>query len=166
MQDENTVEQKHHLIEHLDELKEVTADCISKSRQTVQLYTHNLDPRILNHPNISALLTKFIQQSSKVRIEMLIADEANLRGVDHLLINLTQRFTTYSKIKVIPKEYLDNRYAFYLFDGRTMLYRNNAERYETELLTLPNAKLNQMRKLFKEIWQQASPASRFRSLNI
>lgn len=162
----NIKQNENRLITSLEELKLEAISLFKSTKQKIQIYSSNLDPRILNHPRIELAIKTFVRSSRYARVEILIYDERNLQNVDHRLIRLTQIFTSSIQIKIVAKNFQNNPFAFYLIDQRRMLYRSNGERFETEFLQVPNAKVNQKSKLFDDIWQQSDPAIHLRALHI
>jgi hypothetical protein len=154
------------LITSLDELKLESALLFKNAKRKVQIYSHNLDPRILNHPKIESALKDFIRSSRYAKVEILIYDERNMQNVDHRLVRLAQNFTSNVTIKVVPKDYHENHFAFYLVDDRKILYRSSSERFETEYLQVPNSKINEKSHYFSDIWQKSDPASHLRALHL
>lgn len=150
----------------LVELTQTTIDLFSKAKQKIQIYSHDLDPRILNHKKIEDIFLKFIRRSRFSAVEILITDEKYLQGVNHRLINLYQKYTSSIGIKIIPKDFHENHFAFYLIDQRSLIYRRIADRYESELYVPPSAELKRKSKYFDEVWQQSQPAIYLRSLNL
>jgi|GEM_PF-2026528 len=150
----------------LGELVAKTSEVLAAAKQTIQIYSRNLDPRILNNRDIEKIVTRFVRSSRFVRVEILITDERNLQGIDHRLVNLAQKYTSFIQIRLIPKDYHENYFGFYLVDGRHLLYRNNVERFESEYHQLPSSLIKQKSKYFDDIWQQSSPASHLRALHL
>ena len=150
----------------LSELRELTHTHFSAAKQKIQIYTRNLDPRILNNRELEQSLTRFVRSSRFARIEILITEERNLQGIDHRLVSLAQKYTSFVAIRVIPKDYHENHFAFYLIDSRLLIYRNNAERYESEIHHLPSSQVKQKTKYFDEVWEKSSPAIHLRALHI
>ena len=159
-------ESKHRLLTSLAELRGASEELFREAKHKIQLYTHNLDPRVLSFPRLEQILLNFIRRSRYSRVEILIYNEQNLTNSDHRLVKLAQNFASYVSIRVVPKDFHENPFAFYLVDGRHLLYRTLAERYETEYLTLPNSKLKEKARLFTDIWQQSDPASHLRALHL
>ncbi len=154
------------IIDSLTQFKQETSDIIASARQKIQIYSHGLDPRILNNRQIEKKLLDFVKRSRNSRVQILIYDEGLLRGIDHRLVALAQRFTSYVEIRIVPKDFHENPFGFYLVDNRTMIYRSNIERYEAEKLNMPNFMIKDKSKLFHTIWQSSSPASFLRALHI
>ena len=154
------------VIDSLTQFKQETADLFAIAKQTIQIYSHGLDPRILNNRQVEKHLLGFVKRSRNSRVQILIYDEQRLRGIDHRLVALAQRFTSYIDIRVVPRDFHENPFGFYLVDDRTMIYRSNVERYEAEKLQMPNFVIKDKSKLFRTIWQSSSPASFLRALHI
>ena len=153
-------------IDTLSQLVEQTEQLLTTAKKKVQIYTRDLDPRILNSRTIEAILSKFVRSSRFARVEILIVDEKNLQGVDHRLVSLAQAFSSYISIRLIPKDYHENYFAFYLIDGRKIIYRPLSERFESEYQQVPSSLIKQKTKYFDELWQKASPASALRALHL
>ena len=150
----------------LDHLKESTITLFSQAEKIIQIYSQGLDPRILNNRDIERQLILFIKKSRYCKVQILINSECLLKGIDHRIVSLAQRFTSQIEIKLIMKDYHDNYFGFYITDHRSMLYRKNIERYEAEKLQMPSLKIKEQSKLFNSIWQSANPASFLRALHI
>jgi len=155
-----------HIIDSLAQLKQETNDLFGYAKQRIQIYSHDLDPRILNNRETEQQLIRFIKKSRSCKVQILIYDEQFLRGIDHRLVALAQRFTSYIEIKIVAKDYHENPFGFYLVDGRTMIYRNNVEKYEAEIFHMPHFAIKDKSKLFESIWQSSSPASFLRALHL
>lgn len=153
-------------IETLRELQKCTESSFRDCKQKIQLYTRDLDPRILNSRQIEQVVSRFIRSSRFARVEILIVDERSLQGVDHRLVSLAQNYSSYVQIRVIPKDYQENYFAYYLFDGRTIIYRTIADRFEGEYRQLPSSLVKQKTKYFDEVWQVSTPASHLRALHL
>jgi hypothetical protein len=161
----NAVKQRV-VIDSLAQFKQETSDIIASAKQKIQIYSHGLYPRILNNRKIEKKLLDFVKRSRNSRIQILIYDEGLLRGIDHRLVALAQRFTSYVEIRTVPRDFHENPFGFYLVDDHTMIYRSNVERYEAEKLHMPNFIIKDKSKLFHTIWQSSSPASFLRALHI
>lgn len=166
MPDSSENENNRLVIGSLEQLKQQTCEIIGSAKQSVKIYSQGLDPRILNNREIEKYLTAFVKKSRASKIQLLIYNEQLMRGIDHRLVSLAQKFTSYVDIKVVPRDYHENPFGFYLVDNRHMIYRSNVERYEAEQLTVPNFLIKEKTKLFDSIWQSSTPASFLRALHL
>jgi len=153
-------------ISSLQQLRQETHDIFQDADRVIQLYTHNLDPRVLNNREIEKALINFVKKSRASQLHILIYQEELMRGIDHRLVSLAQQFTSTIQIKIVPRDYHENPFGFYIVDNRTMIYRSNVERYEAEKLRMPDFTIKDKSKLFETIWQSSSPASFLRALYI
>lgn len=154
------------VINSLTQLREETSDIFRTAKQSIQIYSHGLDPRILNNRQVEKNIVDFVKRSRNSKVQILIYDELLLRGIDHRLVSLAQKFTSFISIRVVAKDFHENPFGFYLVDNRTMVYRSNVERYEAEKLTMPNFVIKDKSKFFHTIWQSSSPASFLRALHL
>ncbi len=159
-------EESPRLLKTLSELRSHSAQLFAKAVNRIQIYSDALDPKILNEKDIEHTLIKFIKQNRHAKIQILIKDELLLRGIDHQLVKLAQQFTSFVEIKVLPKEYHENIFAFYLIDNKQMIYRSSVDNHNAELIKSPHSLINEKSKLFNTIWQSASPASFLRALHL
>ena len=153
-------------IPSLQQLKQQAHDAFQDANKNIQLYTHALDPRVLNNRDIEEVLTHFVKKNRASQVQILIYKEQLMRGIDHRLVALAQRFTSYVQIRVVPRDYHENPFGFYIVDGRTMIYRSNVEGYEAERLNMPDFLIKDKSRLFETIWQSSAPASFLRALHL
>jgi len=153
-------------ISSLQQLRQEAYDIFHDADRVIQLYTHNLDPRVLNNREIEKALINFVKKSRASKLQILIYDEELMRGIDHRLVSVAQKFTSTIQIKVVPRDYHENPFGFYVVDSRTMIYRSNVERYEAEKFKMPDFFIKDKTKLFETIWQASAPASFLRALHI
>ncbi len=156
----------HRAIDSLNEFKIETEQLFSEASRLIQIYSKDLDPRVLSDSRIESLLLKFIKRSKASKIQLLIFDESYLKGIDHRLVSLAQRFTSYIEIRLIPRDYHENYFGYYLVDKKRIVHRNNIERYEAEFAQLPNSLVKEKSKWFEDIWQKSTPASFLRALHL
>ena len=150
--------------ESLSDLREETLKYFRLAKRSIQIYSENLDPRVLNTRDIEGAVLSFVRSSRKVKVEILIIDERAVQSLDHRLVKLAQNYTSYLSIKIIPKDFHENPFAFYILDGKYLLYRTLADRYECEVHQLPSSKVKQVSKYFEDVWGQSDPAIHLRAL--
>ncbi|MCF6194211.1 MAG: hypothetical protein L3J46_07755 [Kangiellaceae bacterium] len=151
-------------ISSFQQFKHETLDIFLNADRAIQLFTHNLDPRVLNNREIEKALIDFVKKSRASKLQILIYQEELMRGTDHRLVSLAQQFTSTIQIRIVPRDYHENLFGFYIVDNRTMIYRSNVERYEAEKLRMPDFFIKEKSKLFETTWQSSSPASFLRAL--
>lgn len=143
-----------------------TLEMFTAASRVIQLYTYNLDPRILNNRSLERVLVQFIKKNRASKLQVLIYDEQLMQGQDHRVVALAQRFSSYVQVRVVPKDFHENLFSFYLIDNQSILYRSNRERYESDYHQMPSFLVKDKTKLFNDVWQISTPASFLRSLYI
>jgi len=152
------------LISGYQALQQASQQLFATAHKTIQIYTCDCDPRILNHRNIEQTIIELVKRSRHTRVEILIKTEESLRGIDHRLVSLAQRFTSSIGIKLIPRDYFEEPFAFYLVDSKQILYRQNHQDYHAEERQMPDFLVKDKSRYFDKIWQESSPASFLRAL--
>jgi len=152
------------LVNGFQALQNVSQRLFEQANRSIQIYTRDFDPRILSHQSIEKSVIELVKRSRYSRIEILIQAEEHLRGIDHRLVTLAQRFTSGIAIKLIPKDYFEEAFAFYLVDGKQILYRQYHQDYHAELRQMPDFLVKEKARYFDKIWQESSPASFLRAL--
>ena len=71
---------------------------------------------------------------------------------DHLLIELSQEFSSYIQIKKTHHEHQHLPYSYILIDGKASLYRPIADEYEAHLDIKDGKEARRLQAEFIEIW--------------
>ena len=153
-------------INSLRELRRLTLQTLADAQSLIRLYTRDLDPRVLNDRALEQALVRFIRRSRHSRLQMLIIDEQSLQGQDHRLISLAQRYTSFVQIRVIPRDFHQNYFAFYLIDRDQLILRNQSDRFEAQHHRLPSSEIVNKQRYFDDVWQQSEPAIHLRALHL
>ncbi|MFT6732165.1 MAG: hypothetical protein ACJAS9_000341 [Polaribacter sp.] len=153
-------------IQNFESLKQATLNLFRQSKRIIQIYSFSLDKRILNNREIELTLTKLLRSSRNAKIQCLIYDEKELQGVDHRIVSLAQRFTSFIEIRVIPENFKKTISGFYLVDKKFMIYRSNREKYEALQFNQRQIELKDKLNYFEDVWQQSRPASFLRALHL
>jgi len=162
----NTDETGPGKIDSLKKLRQLTLQSFCDARTLIRLYTRDLDPRILNDRALEQALIRFIRRSRHSRLQILIVDEQSLQGQDHRLVSLAQTYTSFVQIRVIPRDFHENYFAFYLVDRDQLILRKQSDRFEAQYLCLPSSEIVNKQRYFEDVWQQSTPAVHLRALHL
>lgn len=122
------------------------------ARHSIDIFTTDLDRRLLSRSSFIQTLKGFIRISPKSRLRILVTDPSMAIRYDHQLIEFSQEFSTFVQIKRTHEEYRHLPYSYVLIDGKACLYRPHADQYES-ILTMDNAAEGRQRQAeFMEIW--------------
>ncbi len=139
---------------------------INQARQTVDLFTHNLDPSILNNTEIAEAILAFIKISSYSRLRILLCDPKVATQHGHRIIDLSRKFSTFISIRKTHAEYKSKPCSFLIIDERAMIFRPHADEYKSMVDFRSGQESRRNTDLFNEIWDRSEPVSEIRQLFI
>ncbi len=138
---------------------------IAGARRSLQIYSRELDPGLLDTPEALAALRRFASDGGETRI--LLQDPGTPQRALSPLIGLAQRLPSAFAFRAVEEPGdLDYPSAFVVNDRGGWYYRTLGHRFdgETELDGEPRAR--QLRATFDPMWERARPCSEFRALGI
>ncbi len=122
------------------------------ARYSIDIFTPDLDRRLLSRNSFIQTLKGFIKISPKSRIRVLVTDPTMAIRYDHLLIELSQEFSSFIQIKKTHREYAHLPYSYILIDSKASLYRPLADEYEAKLDVENGKEARLLQAEFDEIW--------------
>ncbi|NVK89527.1 MAG: hypothetical protein HWE13_15420 [Gammaproteobacteria bacterium] len=153
-------------VDRAADLKLACYRMFAQAQQSVNLFTYELDPRVLSDREIESVLAKLARRSRHTQIRMMVYDTTSLQSNNHRLIGLYQALSSYVAIKVVAKEHQQIPYSFYTVDDCGLIYRPNHHEFESQIYFNDKLKTKDYRKQFEEYWEQGRVASEFRVLGI
>lgn len=143
-----------------------TLSMISQARQRIVLFTHNLDPSILDNNEIAEAVMTFIKISSNSSLQILLSNPYAAVQHGHRLIEMSRKFSSYISIRETNEEYKSKPCNFMIVDGRAMIYRPHADEYTAMVNFRAGQESRRNTELFNEIWERSEPVSEIRQLFI
>ena len=122
------------------------------ARHTIEIFTPDLDRRLLSRQSLIQTLKGFIKVSSKSQLRIIVTDPSTAIRYDHLIIELSQEFPSYVQIKKTHREYQHLPYSYIIIDGKAVLYRPIADDYEAQLDIKDGREARRLQAEFNEIW--------------
>lgn len=153
-------------VNRLSEIQAVSQQMFSQAKRQVDIFSVDLDPRVLSQRSIEQTLAKLARSSRQSTIRLLIFDVLSLQSIDHRLVDLSQNLSSYVSIKVLANDYQHLPYNYYLVDDAGLMYRSNHKELETQVSFNAKLKVREYRKQFNDMWEQSRIASEFRNLSI
>ncbi|NVJ62424.1 MAG: hypothetical protein HWE27_18695 [Gammaproteobacteria bacterium] len=153
-------------LSRVGELKLASYRMFAQAKKTIDIFSYDLDPRVLSDREIEQAVLTLVKRSRHSRVRMLVFETTALQGVDHRLISLLQSFSSYITLKVLSKNYQTIPFSFYLVDDAGLIYRSNHNELETQVFFNEKLKVKDYQKQFDEMWEQSRIASEFRTLGI
>lgn len=138
---------------------------IGTARRELCLYSRELDPGLLDQPDVLAALRRFGTRRGEARL--LLQDAAAPQAAHAPLIALSQRLPSAFLFRVI-EEPVDRAYpsAFIANDAGGWYFRPLGHRTEGETRIDQPARARQLQSVFEPVWERARPCTEYRVLGI
>ena len=141
------------------------AGIVANARRTAVIYSRDMDPGLLDQPEVMTALRRFATRGGEVRL--LLQDVETPQRAHAPLIPLMQRLPSAFSARVI-EEPVDRLYpsAFVASDTGGWYFRPLGHRPDGETQLDGPARVRQLRTVFDAAWERARPASELRALGI
>ena len=138
---------------------------IGTARRELWIYSRELDPGLLDHPDVMAALRRFGTNRGVAHI--LLQDALAPQSAHAPLIGLGQRLPSAFLFRVI-EEPVDRAYAsaFVANDRGGWYFRPLGHRSEGETRIDQPARARQLQGVFEPFWERARPCGEYRALGI
>lgn len=138
---------------------------IGQARRTLHVYSRELDPGLLDAPEVLAALRRFAAGGGEVQV--LLQDPAAPQRAHAPLLGLAQRLPSAFAFRAI-EEPADRDYpsAYAVNDGGGYYFRPLGHRFDGETRLDEPARARQLRAAFDPVWQRARECTEYRALGI
>lgn len=138
---------------------------IGTARRELWVYSRELDPGLLDHPDVLAALRRFAINQGVAHF--LLQDAVTPQSAHAPLIGLAQRLPSAFLFRVI-EEPVDRAYAsaFATNDQGGWYFRSLGHRSEGETRIDQPARARQLQNVFEPVWERARPCIEYRALGI
>lgn len=138
---------------------------IAGARRSLQIYSRELDPGLLDTPEALATLRRFATQGGETRV--LLQDPGTPQRARSPLIGLAQRLPSAFAFRAV-EEPADLAYAsaFVVNDRGGWYFRTLGHRFEGETEIDGEPRARQLRAAFEPMWERARSCTEFRALGI
>lgn len=138
---------------------------VATARRELRLYTRELDPGLLDQPELMAAFRRFAVAGGELRV--LLQDPRPPQREQAPLIALSQRLPSAIAFRVV-EEPVDRDFAgAYAVNDRGGWYsRPLGHRFEGETRLDTPGRARQLRAAFQEVWERARPCTEFRALGL
>ncbi len=154
---------------HLDrsaDLKLAIYRMFSLAKHRINIFSYDLEPRILSERNIESAIKTLARRSRHSEIRILVFDTTALQKIDHRLVALSQELSSFVSIRVLSKDFQQIPYSFHLVDDHGLVYRSNHSEIESLVSFNSPSRVREYRKEFTEMWEHSRVASELRSLSL
>lgn len=156
-----------HAIDALAQAIQTTCAIIAGARSELGIYSRNLDPDLLAHPDVLAALRRFAIAYPHAQVRVIVHDPMQVVQAGHPLLTLAQRLPSHFAFRS-PTEAVDRQYAgAYLFSDQGGFYhRPLGSRFEGEASVCAPARARQLGHQFEPLWERSRLCNEFRALAI
>ena len=149
-----------------DELRMISQHMAGQARQSLHIFTRDLDAELYDNDVFIETLSKLARRSKYSFIHILALDTDKAVKDGHRLIRLHQKLDSYIKIRKVSEQYKDYISAFMLADESGVTFRQFGDRYEAEANYSDPSLAGSLLKLFTETWEMSSTDPQLRRLHI
>lgn len=135
-------------------------------REQLDVYTHDLDPTVLNRTDIFEALRELVAFAKDPQVRILVIDSRKAVQDGHRWINLAQQRPTAVQLRNPDKQHADNVSAFAIADRRHVVYRDFGDRWEGRAHANDVLQARQLGDFFDDAWEHASPDPKTRRLDL
>ncbi|GAB3331858.1 GNAT family N-acetyltransferase [Marilutibacter aestuarii] len=152
-------------VEGFEAARAALVGLVARARRELCLHTRELDPGLLDRPEIIEAIRRLVQDGGELRV--LLRDPKAAQDALSPLISLGQRRSSAIAFRVIEEPVDLNFAGAYAFNDRGgWYYRPLGHRVDGETRIDDPARVRQLRAAFQEIWERARPCSEFRALGL
>ncbi len=151
-------------LHNINQIKQAALTLFSQGKRNAFIYSHDLEPRILDDVRIARAVSELARYSRYSRIEVLLSDVDDVMARGHRWLELFQRLSSKIEVRVIHDDYQHIPFAFSIVDECALLYRSNTAEYEGSVHFNDRHACAQKLIYFREVWDMSRAASELRRL--
>ena len=86
-------------VESSAEIRQASVALVAQSRRTIEIISRHLDPRVYDNPEFIGALQRFILDSVRARVHIIVMDSRPILTAGHRLVNLAQHLSSFIEIR-------------------------------------------------------------------
>jgi hypothetical protein len=153
-------------IESRDELRMIGQHIAGQTRQSLHIYTRDLDAGLYDNEAFIETLSRLVRRSKYCFIQILLLNSDKAIKDGHRLVYLQQKLDTYIKIRKVDEQHKDYLPAFMVADGHGVIFRQFGDRFEAEVNYNDPSLATNLLKFFTEVWEMSVPDPQLRWLHL
>ncbi len=143
-----------------------TVAILSQANRSINLFSPELDPNMLNTSEIKDLFKRLAIKDRHSYVKILIHDSRKLILNGHHLLELSRQLSSHIEIRKTPKELIDHQEAFLIVDETALVYRVAFDRYEGFVHFNDRQQCRHLMEFFKRTWEKSTPDPELKRLHI
>jgi len=140
------------VLSNLEEYRAAVAALATRATRNLSIYTPNLEPQIYDHDSFIDPVKRLVLARSHARLRVLISDPGRAVRDGNRFFMMARRLTSYIDLRNVASEYRSNPCAFIIADDRTIVYRQQAAKWEGVAETGDPSVVKRYLAYFDEVW--------------
>lgn len=153
-------------VERIDDNRKAANALALQASRTLDIFTRDLDPQVLNTADFTAAVTRLALKSKNSVIRILVQDPGRSVRDGHRIIDLSYKLSSFIHIRRPSEDYKDYNKAFIIADGRGLLYRVLADQYEGIVNFNSPYEAREYTAFFSEVWETSDTDPNLRRLHL
>ena len=137
-------------------ISETSCDLISRATRSINIMLYDYDDILLPVNQVDELLSSFIRQHERSRLQYLCSENDLLRERGGKLIQLARRFSTFISLRQLPDDLKPIREQFITIDGESCMQTQDHRSYDYYANLNNRARTLQLNNHFDALWQRSS----------
>ncbi|MEM7207674.1 MAG: hypothetical protein AAF434_07630 [Pseudomonadota bacterium] len=159
---------------HSDVLSTDSAEAIAphlitfakQARRHIQIFSPELTHVLYSNAEFIQSLSDSIRNNSRMRVQILLGDPGPSVRRGHRLLALMEKLGSYIEVRRTHNDFQTLTCDYMLADKRGYIFRNNAERFFTEICYNDRLTTDSYCKQFSHIWEMSTREREFLRLHI
>lgn len=141
--------------EYPDDNRILAHSLVSQARNTVDIFTHDLEPVIYDTREFISALTQLAMHSQHSKIRVLIQDPSRCIREGHRMLELGQRLSSYIELRKPGYDHKNFNEAFLIADNTGLLHKHLSDHYEGVVNFNAPLEAGEKTKFFIDAWETA-----------
>ena len=125
---------------------------IQQAQRNLCLYTDDLEPWLYHHSSVQQACTRFLLNSPRARLRILLRDPTRAVKEGHRLLALSRRLSSNLHIRKLNPDYASDELAFLIADDRGLFLRPELDQQSGYTLYNDPARVRQRQAQFDQAW--------------
>lgn len=139
---------------------------VSQARSTLHIFSHDIEPQIYDNDEFVSAVKELAIYSRFTTIQILFRDPTYAIKHGHRLVDLFRRLSSSIELREIHSDFHTLNEAFLVVDGRGVIHRQLASRYEGTANFNAPMRGRELIHTFTQVWEKSQPHPELRRLHL
>jgi len=118
------------ILSSLDEYRAAVAELVTRARRSLSIYTTDLEPQLYDTDLFLDPVKRLVLARSHARLRVLISNPGRVSREGNRFMMMARRLTSYIDLRNVAPEYRHNPCSFIVADDKSIVYRQQADKWE------------------------------------